>query len=142
MPVIRAGDAADLNAIAAIQQASPAAAQWDVAGYLDYNLSVAMCGRQVAGFLVWRPLGASTDREECEILNLAVLPDLRRLGIGRALVRTLAESFPGAIFLEVRPSNSGAIGLYKSLGFQEVGLRPGYYASPPEAAIVMKFHSC
>jgi [ribosomal protein S18]-alanine N-acetyltransferase len=142
MPVIRAGEAADLNAIAAIQQASPEAAQWAVAGYLDYNLSVATYGKRVAGFLVWRALGACTEQPECEILNLAVSPDLRRNGIGRALIRRLVESFPGAIFLEVRASNPGAIGLYKSLGFQQVGIRPWYYTGPPEAAIVMKFHSC
>jgi ribosomal-protein-alanine N-acetyltransferase len=146
IPVIRPGDAADLTAIAAIQQASPEAAQWDVAGYLQYSLRVAIYEDQVAGFLVSRtlghPLGRPPGPVECEILNLAVSPDFRRLGIGRALVSWLLAGFSGAIFLEVRASNAGAVRLYKSLGFQEVGLRSGYYDEPPEAAIVMKFHSC
>ena len=57
IPVIRPGDAGDLSAIAAIQQGSPEAAQWDVASYLEYGLKVAIYQDQVAGFLVSRPLG-------------------------------------------------------------------------------------
>jgi ribosomal-protein-alanine N-acetyltransferase len=142
IPVIRLGGAGDLSAIAAIQQDSPGASQWDVASYLEYSLKVAIYQDQVAGFLVSRPLGHPSDSEESEILNLAVSPDFRRLGIGRALVISLLESLRGPTFLEVRASNPAAISLYKSLGFQEVGRRPGYYETPPEAAIVMKFHSC
>jgi ribosomal-protein-alanine acetyltransferase len=142
IPVIRPGGAGDLSAILAIQQGSPEASQWDAASYLGYSLKVAIYQDQVAGFLVSRPLGHPSESEECEILNLAVSPDFRRLGIGRALVISLLESLRGAIFLEVRVSNPVAIGLYKSLGFQEVGRRPEYYENPSEAAIVMKFHSC
>jgi ribosomal-protein-alanine N-acetyltransferase len=142
IPVVRPGDAGDLAAIASIQQASPEAAQWDVASYLQYSLRVAIYQDQVAGFLVSRALGGLPGPGECEILNLAVSPDFRRLGVGRALVGSLLADFPGAVFLEVRASNAGAIRLYKSLGFQEFGLRSRYYEGPPEAAIVMKFHSC
>ena len=31
------------------------------------------------------------------------------------------------MFLEVRPSNKHAIALYRSVGFEEVGIRPAYY---------------
>ena len=31
------------------------------------------------------------------------------------------------VFLEVRPSNRVAIALYESMGFERIGLRPGYY---------------
>ena len=43
------------------------------------------------------------------------------------------------LFLEVRPSNPVAQGLYRSLGFNEVGVRPGYYKAKNgrEDAIVM-----
>jgi len=146
MAAIRPGNAADLEAIAAIQVGSPEAAQWDVAGYLQYSLLVAVCGGQVAGFLVWRTAGLPAGRGdgfgECEILNLAVSPDFRRKGIARALVGALLESSSGSVFLEVRASNTSAILLYKYFGFQQVGKRDGYYENPPEAAIVMKFHSC
>jgi ribosomal protein S18 acetylase RimI-like enzyme len=135
-----------LSAIAAIQQASPEAALWDVASYLQYGLRVAIYENRVAGFLVSRTTACSgrpgSASEESEILNLAVSPDFRRLGIGRALVKSLLAGFSGTVFLEVRASNEKALLLYKSLGFQEVGRRFGYYEVPPEAAIVMKFHSC
>ena len=43
------------------------------------------------------------------------------------------------VFLEVRPSNTAAIALYDSAGFNEIGKRPNYYPGPRgrEDAIVM-----
>ena len=68
---------------------------------------------------------------ECHILNLCVDPALRRRGIGRALLVALLGRARRAgmeqAFLEVRPSNAGAIALYRSLAFEPVGLRRGYY---------------
>ena len=136
--LIRRGEERDLAAIAAIQETAPEAAHWDVTGYLQYDVRVAVRREQIAGFLVWRCVGG----DECEILNLAVLPEFRRQGVGRALVQWLLARFSGPVFLEVRESNAAAILLYKSLGFQLVGSRDRYYESPPETAIVMKFHSC
>ena len=43
-----------------------------------------------------------------------------------------------SLYLEVRTSNVPAIGLYKKLGFEKVGLRKAYYSSPIEDAIVMQ----
>ena len=138
MITVRRGEPADLAAIRAIQAASPDAAQWAVTDYLQYDLFVAPHGVRIAGFLATRPLAPG----ECEILNLAVAPEYRRQGVARALLAAFFESFSGAIFLEVRASNRAARSLYKSLGFEEVMARPAYYQEPPEAAIVMKFHSC
>jgi ribosomal-protein-alanine N-acetyltransferase len=99
---------------------------------------VAVDGDRVAGFLVSRPLGLG----EGELLNLAVEPGFRRNGVGKALLQAFLAEFSGGAYLEVRESNAAALYLYKSLGFKEVTRRPGYYQSPPDAAIVMKFHSC
>jgi ribosomal-protein-alanine N-acetyltransferase len=137
MPVIRHGNVEDVAAVAAIQNASPEAAQWDPAEYLQHDFRVALCGTHIAGFLVARALAPG----EIEILNLAVSPEFRRMGVGRALVASLLGS-KDDIFLEVRPSNQAARNLYKSMGFEEVSSRPGYYRDPPESAIVMKFRSC
>jgi ribosomal-protein-alanine N-acetyltransferase len=43
-------------------------------------------------------------------------------------------------FLEVRPSNLAAIRLYQRLGFEQIGIRRGYYQAPDgrEDAIVLK----
>jgi ribosomal-protein-alanine acetyltransferase len=138
MFLIRRGEPADLPAIEAIQQASPEAAQWNVADYLAHDFRVAEDGGRLAGFVVARLVAA----DESEILTIAVAPEHRRRGVARRLLMALLEGFFGNVYLEVRESNSAARGFYKTIGFQEVNTRYHYYLAPPEAAIVMKFHSC
>jgi ribosomal-protein-alanine N-acetyltransferase len=78
---------------------------------------------------------------EAEIADLAVAPEARRLGIGRALLaRVLAElGEAGArtVYLEVRESNLAARTLYEANGFESVGRRRGYYRHPVEDALVL-----
>ena len=123
---------------AVIEAASPEAAQWEAADYLQYDFRVSVCGNRVVGFVVSRTVAEG----ETELLNLAVAPEFRRQGVGRKLMESLLAGSRGVTYLEVRESNLAARKFYNYLGFQEVSLRPGYYQSPPEAAIVMKFHSC
>ena len=52
--IIRPGTESDLEAVAAIQTASPEAARWEVAQYLQYRFEIAVSGAKVAGFLVAR----------------------------------------------------------------------------------------
>ena len=136
--VVRPATRADLPFVAAIQQASPEAAQWPVADYLDHDFLVAIVGNSIAGFLVSRHVAPA----ECEVLNLAVSSDFRRRGVGQALFQAALGGFQGAVFLEVRESNRVAQEFYKGLRFQQVMRRENYYYHPREAAIVMKFHSC
>jgi ribosomal-protein-alanine N-acetyltransferase len=136
--LIRRGEAGDLPEIAAIQSACPTAAAWPVGEYLAYDLRVAVSGGRIAGFLASR----SVAQDESEILNIAVAPSNRRQGVAKALIREFLHGFKGDVFLELRPSNSSALRLYKSLGFKVVSSRPDYYESPPEPGIVMKLHSC
>lgn len=81
---------------------------------------------------------------EYYIDNIAVAPEHRRKGVGRALVGALigrARAEGGSfITLEVRPSNLAAVGLYNSLGFHEEGRRPGFYTRPTEDALIMTLH--
>ncbi len=137
-PVIRYGTAEDLAAVAAIQKASPEAAQWDSADYLRYGFFVAVEQGAVAGFLVTRPVATG----EHEILNLAVAPENRRRSLAGELLNAWLASISGDVFLEVRESNRSAQTFYNRMGFQQVSVRLNYYPDPPEAAIVMKFHSC
>ena len=135
---IRRGELSDLEAIRAIQQASPEAAQWEPREYLQYDLQVAVRDDAVAGFLVTRTLAEG----ESEILNLAVAPQWRRQGVARALLAACLRHRDGDTYLEVRSSNQAAQKFYRSAGFQPVAERPQYYSAPGDSAIVMKFHSC
>ncbi len=134
---VRPAELADLDSIWAIQSTSREASQWQRDDYLAFDCHVSMCDGQIAGFLVSREIA----HREREILNVAVHPEFRRLGVAKTLIRSEIERFPGDHFLEVRASNSAARKLYEKLGFQEVGVRPGYYDNPPEAGIVMRFLS-
>ena len=138
MSLIRPGAASDIADVATIQAASPEAARWPPEDYLSFDFRVCILDDRIAGFAVSRITGP----DERELLNLAVAPEFRRRGAGAGLVRSLITDAAISVFLEVRESNHAARVFYKTLGFQEVGLRREYYASPPESAIVMKFHSC
>ena len=134
---LRQAQVADLDQITAIQATAPEASQWQTPDYLTFDCHVAVLDGQIAGFVVSRTVG---DRER-EILNVAVRPDLRRLGIATSLLHAEMARWHGAHFLEVRESNTGARRLYERLGFEAVGARPGYYENPPEAGIVMRIFS-
>jgi [ribosomal protein S18]-alanine N-acetyltransferase len=129
---IRRADASDIAGIERVQASSPEAAHWKAAQYLDYDCWVAIADDRVAGFLVSRAIV-----DEREILNVAVDPEVRRRGIGEALIRRELDCGAHAWFLEVRQSNETARRLYGRLGFIEASRRRGYYDSPREDAIVM-----
>src|SRR6202012_457037 len=78
------------------------------------------------GFSLARAAGG-----EAEILTLAVVPESRRGGIGRALVQkaaTHAQNLGAAtLFLEVAKDNEAGQKLYSRLGFKPVGLRKAYF---------------
>jgi ribosomal-protein-alanine N-acetyltransferase len=84
--------------------------------------------------------------DEAELLLVAVDPHLRQRGIGRRLVKQVADDARqrGAqvLFLEVRENNNAARNLYRSLGFVDVGRRADYYtgaAGERFAAITMRW---
>jgi ribosomal-protein-alanine acetyltransferase len=92
---------------------------------------------EVVGYVVALVVGP-----ESEIADLAVAPDARRQGIGRALLAgVLAELRAAAVrtvYHEVRESNRAARTLYEANGFASVGRRRGYYRSPVEDALVLR----
>lgn len=76
--------------------------------------------------------------DELHLLNVAVEPAYRRLGVARRLV-SHALAFGAArgarrALLEVRISNRAAQGLYARFAFRETGTRPKYYTNPVEDA--------
>lgn len=69
---------------------------------------------------------------EAELLNIGVDPACQRQGIAENFLSEILKQIKteaDTIFLEVRVSNQRAIALYEKLGFNQVGVRPNYYAS-------------
>ena len=68
---------------------------------------------------------------EAHVLNLCISQVYRCRGVGKLLLTYLidrgAATGMSEVFLEVRPSNTSAIRLYLSVGFEQVGMRRGYY---------------
>ncbi len=92
--------------------------------------------------LVLGYVGSQTVMDESDMMNLAVLPQYRRQGIGEKLVTSLIEHLKTrgsvSLTLEVRVSNSNAISLYQKMGFSQVGRRPNYYRNPKEDAFILR----
>lgn len=135
LPEFRRMTAEDVDAVEAIQKASlpNAAAGWAACDFLKLEPWVAICGTAVVSFLVSRAVA----EEEFELLNMAVAPEYRRRGLGKALLAHVLQLHPGVWYLEVRESNEAAYRLYEGLGFHRSGRRREYYQSPPEDAIEM-----
>lgn len=78
--------------------------------------------------------------ETADIAKIAVDPDMRKCGIGSALLKALISKSEECgceeMMLEVRQSNTAAQCLYKKYGFEEIGIRKGYYNG--ENAVIMK----
>lgn len=143
---IRKFDKSDRAAILAIQAKCPTAAPWVEADYdrlgtrphgliLAAELETATTPK-VVGFAVFHRI-----IDEAELLNLAVDPEHQHQGIARGLLENARDRLrklgTKRIFLEVRPSNKPALGLYYSIGFALHSMRKGYYQNPPEDAYVL-----
>jgi ribosomal-protein-alanine N-acetyltransferase len=86
-------------------------------------------------------LAATLAAGEAEVQNLAVVPEKRRRGLASGLLAAALERLSAAgaksVWLEVRESNQEAIAFYERHSFRRAGRRPGYYSSPPEAALIL-----
>jgi [ribosomal protein S18]-alanine N-acetyltransferase len=94
------------------------------------------------GFIVATALCIPDIPAECELEFVFVSSEARQQGIGRTLVQAVVawarDLGSEDIWLEVRESNMRALRLYRGCGFTVVGRRPGYYADPPEDAVLMR----
>ena len=128
---MRDADVAYVGALEAQIHAAP----WTTGNFRDalaagYSARVGELDGRILAYGVLM-LGAG----EAQLLNLSVVPDARRRGFGRALLRRFVADARrlGAeqLFLEVRVSNASAIALYDSEGFKPIARRVAYY--PPSA---------
>lgn len=142
-PAIRTATREDLPALLQIEADSFAAPRWTARDFLADECIVAEIEGQVAGVLVAREIfrGGERTPPEREILNVAVAPRFRRMGVATALLQHELGK-PAIHYLEVRESNMAARELYRKFGFVEIGRRSNYYQAPPERAIVMKMKQC
>lgn len=95
---------------------------------------VAVAGKAIAGYAM---LLFRRNLATARLYSLAVDPEFIGKGIGRLLVyRCETESLRRGctrLRLEVRADNMTAIRLYEQLGFEPIGIRPGYYTDGCDA---------
>ena len=141
--IIRPATAEDVAAIVAIQRRNPQAAQWQESDYARLAeapggvlLVAEDAAGQVLGFAA-----AQRVADEADLQNLAVDPEHRRQGVGQGLLHGVHCQLRAAgtkrVYLEVRPSNESALGLYQASGYRSVGRRQDYYPEPREDALVL-----
>ena len=106
---------------------------------VGYHCSVLAFDHVIAGYGV-----LSAGAGESHLLNVCVRREFRHRGLGGRLLEHMIEQARSAgatvMFLETRPSNLGAIRLYQTHGFVQIGMRRGYYQAVGgrEDAIVMR----
>jgi ribosomal-protein-alanine N-acetyltransferase len=120
----------DLDSVAALE-ASIQAFPWSRGNFADSLLaghSVWVCrlGGDLIGFsVIMRVL------DEAHLLNIGVCRRYQGQGYGARMLRhamaNASQHGAGKLFLEVRPSNERAVELYRHFGFNQIGLRRGYY---------------
>ncbi len=139
---IRSGDIADLGAVVRIEQES-FGDPWSRAALLTelqpsplHLALVAEWADEVVGYLM-----AWLVADELHVLNIAVAGRARRRGAGAALLAAAMDvarrSGQRVVTLEVRVTNLGAQRFYARLGFQQEGVRRGYYPDTGEDALIL-----
>lgn len=82
--------------------------------------------------------------DEAHLLNISVAAQRQRLGFGACLLdhamQAARQAGATSLLLEVRPSNEKALAFYRRFGFQQIGVRRGYYPAVQgrEDALVLK----
>ena len=118
---------------------------WSQGNFADslkagYDAWIFETARETVGYaiMMWIP-------DEVHLLNLSVAAALQGRGYGRAMLAWLRADALGrgarSMMLEVRPSNEHACALYRSVGFERIGVRKGYYpaqAGEREDALVLR----
>ncbi|HEY0795202.1 MAG TPA: GNAT family N-acetyltransferase [Acidisarcina sp.] len=153
---IRRMTARDVEAVVALERATPEAPHWSRDDYesilatqpgpIGRAALIAESHGQLEGFAVMRHLQlpsspGHSQQVHCELESIVVAANLRARGIGLQLMNAmldLAASIGADRFeLEVRASNQPAIRLYKRVGLTLQGRRPNYYSDPTDDAVLM-----
>jgi len=144
-PAIRSMNQSDISAVTAIESETydfP----WSngifrdclLAGYTNLVLD---SDGEIVGYGIM-----SVAAGEAHLLNICVIQQLRRQGVGSRLLEHMMRLARAAsaerLYLEVRPSNESALQLYDVAGFETLGVRENYYKARPgkEDAVVLVYH--
>ena len=143
MMIYRQATPADAAACAAIEQQQPLAAGWGLNGFESelkqpYGRVWCACEQaQVVGFLALRAVADSA-----EILNVAILPNYTRRGIGYALLARALTDLQARkvsrVTLEVAADNRAAQALYEKGGLTVFGQRKDFYGIGKHALLMGK----
>jgi ribosomal-protein-alanine N-acetyltransferase len=129
-PIIRQMTRGDIAAVAAIESETYEY-PWSIGIFRDcilagYTSIVLDLDDETVGYAIM-----SVAAGEAHLLNICLVGRLRGKGIGRRLLGEMLRRSRAVnaerIFLEVRPSNKSALGLYHSMGFKALGVRQAYY---------------
>lgn len=140
--VTRPMRADDLDAIMQIEVAN-FPYPWSRGNFSDslnsgYSCWVLMLDNKIIGYAILMMI-----LDEVHLLNISVDKAFQGMGLGRDLLEHMMQigrDHGGAnMFLEVRPSNTSALSLYESIGFNEMAIRRNYYPAKQgrEDAVLM-----
>ncbi|WP_171067641.1 ribosomal protein S18-alanine N-acetyltransferase [Acinetobacter tjernbergiae] len=139
--MIRLMQESDLDSVVAIErlvQTHPWSKQQFQESLASYQCTVYEQANQVVGFCILQPV-----LDEANLLLMAIHPNQQGKGLGYILLDHSIQQLknhPIQIFLEVRESNTAAIGLYEKIGFHQIDLRKNYYPNrdgSKEHAVIM-----
>ena len=145
---IRPARESDIPEILALDRSITEAPHWSEAAYGSYlaaaptraaskMLLVAVQANRLFGYAA-----ASAVMDEAELETIAVAMHARHEGLGSRLLAAIEawarEQGTRALLLEVRSANEAAQAFYAARGFTPAGLRPGYYASPVDDAVLLR----
>lgn len=141
--IIRAAEQLDIDAIVRVENAC-FSTPWSIDA-----IKHEICENKLADFMIACDeenniigyIGIWTLLDECQINKIAVMPEKRKIGIGKTILNHVIELTRDmgvkSWYLEVRESNTAAQALYRSAGFSSVGTRKNYYINPVEDAVLM-----
>jgi ribosomal-protein-alanine N-acetyltransferase len=121
---------------------------WDYKGMIEMmnvfltSFYVAEANKRIVGFSAGA-IEKTNEEKYGHICNIAVVPELRRFGIGKLLLKKLEQDFflDGccACSLEVRISNTAAQGFYERIGYKKMIVFGEYYKDGEDAVVMMRW---
>ena len=136
LPKVRTFTSADVDAVTAIFTDIPD-------GWSKNALAESLDNESIKSFVLEAEntvvaFAAFLVADDAELVFIVTDKTKLRKGYGRILLAETLKTLNLPCVLEVRESNTPAISLYESLGFELLGKRKNFYSSPTEAALIYK----